>query len=80
MKGFIAYRGTIGKKLADQMQRWPTAVLPSVEPFFAPWHTAKGSRWRVFTRTSSTGGREARGRQPVPPITEPPAAPRRCGC
>ena len=44
MKGFIAYRGTIGKKLADQMQRWPTAVLPSVEPFFAPWHTAEGSR------------------------------------
>jgi hypothetical protein len=46
MKVFIAYGGATGKQLAEQMRRWLPTVLPSVKPFFAPWDTAKGSRWR----------------------------------
>jgi hypothetical protein len=46
MKVFIAYGGATGKQLAEQVRRWLPTVLPSAIPFFAPWDTAKGSRWR----------------------------------
>ncbi len=46
MKVFIAYGGVVGKQLAEQIRRWLPTVLPSAKPYFAPWDTAKGSRWR----------------------------------
>ncbi len=46
MRVFIAYGGSTGKQLAEQIRRWLPTLLPSADPYFAPWDTAKGSRWR----------------------------------
>lgn len=45
MKVFISWSGELSRKIGDQLRDWIPNVIQSVDPYFTPSDTEKGTRW-----------------------------------
>ncbi len=45
MKVFVSWSGERSRKIGEQLREWLPTVIQSIDPYFTPEDTEKGTRW-----------------------------------